>query len=150
MVPTLGHPILATPGRAFIPNTFSSLASLAQCLVFIGFDNVFFRIDYFSMSASTVSPTLSLLTRPRRLRLHHLRYRHPSSTTAWTRLCHSSRALCARGFMCGYIDIGTPRHRPRHPLALLYRPRLQHPPLSASLTSTQGLSPRMSTPRLPL
>jgi hypothetical protein len=29
MVPTLGRPILVTPGRTFIPNAFSSLASSA-------------------------------------------------------------------------------------------------------------------------
>jgi hypothetical protein len=39
-------------------------------------------------------------------------------------------ALCACGFICGYLVIGTrPRHRPRRPLAWLPRPRLQHPPL---------------------
>jgi hypothetical protein len=46
MVPTLGRPVLATPGRAFILDVFPSLASSAQCLVFIGFDNVFFGTDY--------------------------------------------------------------------------------------------------------
>jgi hypothetical protein len=44
---------LATPGRSFVPDVFPSLASSAQCLVFIGFDNVFFGINYFSLSAST-------------------------------------------------------------------------------------------------
>jgi hypothetical protein len=63
MVPTLERPVLATPGHAFIPDAFPSLASSAQRLVFIGFKNVFFRIDYFSTSASTASLTLSLLTR---------------------------------------------------------------------------------------
>jgi hypothetical protein len=43
-----------------------------------------------------------------------------------------------------------PRHRPRHPLARLPRPRLQHPPLSATSTSAQGLPPRPSTRQLPL
>jgi hypothetical protein len=82
--------------------------------------------------------------RPRRLRLHRLRHRHPSSTTASTRLFFPPYALCACGFMCGYLDTGTqPRHRPRHPLTWLPRPRLQHPPLSATSTSAQGLSPRM-------
>jgi hypothetical protein len=56
-------------------------------------------------------------------------------------------ALRAYGFICGYLDIGT---QPRRPLARLPRPRLQHPPLSASSISTQGPSPCMSTPRLPL
>jgi hypothetical protein len=61
-------------------------------------------------------------------RLHRLR--HPSSTTASMHLCHSPRALCARSFLCVYLDTGTrPRHRPRLP-----RPRLRHPPLSASST----------------
>jgi hypothetical protein len=32
-------------------------------------------------------------------------------------------------------------HRPRHPLTRLPRPRLQHPPLSATSTSAQGLPP---------
>jgi hypothetical protein len=50
--------------------------------------------------------------RPRRLRLHRLRHRHPSSTTTSMWLHHSSRALCAHGFICGYLDTGTPRHRP--------------------------------------
>jgi hypothetical protein len=63
MVPTLGRPVLATPGRAFIPDTFPSLASSTQRLVFIGFNNVFIGIDYFSTSALTTSPTLSLCTR---------------------------------------------------------------------------------------
>jgi hypothetical protein len=62
MVPTLGCPVLATPGCAFVPDAFPGLASSAQHLVFIGFDNVFFGIDYFSMSASTASSTLSLRT----------------------------------------------------------------------------------------
>jgi hypothetical protein len=108
MVPALGHLVLATLGRAFIPDEFPSLASSAQCLIFIGFDNVFFGIDCFSMFASTTSPTLSLLTRPRWLKLQHLRHRHPSLTTASTRLHHSPRILCARGLMCGYLDTGTP------------------------------------------
>jgi hypothetical protein len=47
---------LETPAHA-------SLASSPQCLVFIGFNNVFFDIDYFSMSTSIASPTLSLRTR---------------------------------------------------------------------------------------
>jgi hypothetical protein len=57
MFPTLGRPVLATPGHAFIPDAdaFPSLASSVQCLVFIG-------IDYFSTSALTVSPTSSLCT----------------------------------------------------------------------------------------
>jgi hypothetical protein len=63
MVPTLGRPVLATPGRAFVPDAFPSLESSAQRLIFIGFDNVFFGIDYFSMSALTASPTSSLRTR---------------------------------------------------------------------------------------
>jgi hypothetical protein len=108
MVPALGRPVLATLGRAFIPDAFPSLASSAQRLIFIDFDNVFFGIDCFSMFASTTSPTLSLLTRPRWLKLQHLRHRHPSSTTASTRLHHSPRILCARGLMCGYLDTGTP------------------------------------------
>jgi hypothetical protein len=62
MVPTLGRPVLATLGCAFVLDTFPSLASLVQRLVFIGLDNVFFGIDYFSMSASIVSLTLSLRT----------------------------------------------------------------------------------------
>jgi hypothetical protein len=63
MVPTLGRLVLATPGRAFIPDAFSDLASSVQRLVFIGFDNVFIGIDYFSMSTLTTSPTSSLCTR---------------------------------------------------------------------------------------
>jgi hypothetical protein len=63
MVPTLGRPILATPGHAFIPDALLSLASSAQRLVFIGFDNVFIGIDYFSTSTLTTSPTSSLCTR---------------------------------------------------------------------------------------
>jgi hypothetical protein len=59
MVPTLGRPVLATPGRAFI---LGSLASSAQRLVFIDFDNIFVGIDYFSTSSLTTSPTSSLLT----------------------------------------------------------------------------------------
>jgi hypothetical protein len=121
MVPTLGRPVFATPGRAFIPDVFLRLASSMQHLVFIG-------IDYFSTSALTASPTSSLCTPssgqtratpcPWRLRLHRLRHRHPSMMTASTRLRHSFRALCARGFLCGYLDTGSPpRHRPRHPLA---------------------------------
>jgi hypothetical protein len=43
-----------------------------------------------------------------------------------------------------------PWHRPWRSLARLPRPRLQLPPLSATSTSAQGLSPHMSTPRLPL
>jgi hypothetical protein len=62
MVPTLGHPVLATPGHAFIPDAFPSLASSAQRLVYISFDNVFIGIDYFSTSASTMSPTSPLHT----------------------------------------------------------------------------------------
>jgi hypothetical protein len=61
MVPTLGRPVLATSGRAFIPDAFLSLASSAQRLNFIGFDIVFLGIDYFSTSSSTASPTLSFL-----------------------------------------------------------------------------------------
>jgi hypothetical protein len=53
---------LATPSRAFITDAFPSLARSVQHLIFIGFDNVFFGIDYFSMSSSTTSPTSSLLT----------------------------------------------------------------------------------------
>jgi hypothetical protein len=64
MVPTLEHPVLATPGRAFIPDAFPSLACFPQRLVFIGFDNVFFGIDYFSTSASSVLPTSTLFIRP--------------------------------------------------------------------------------------
>jgi hypothetical protein len=63
MVPTLKRPVLATPGRSFIPDAFPSLESSAHRLVFIGFDNVFIDIDFFSTSASTASPTLSLCTR---------------------------------------------------------------------------------------
>jgi hypothetical protein len=63
MVPTLGRPILATPGCAVVPDAFLSLASSVQHLIFIGFDNIFFNIDYFSMSALTASPTSSLRTR---------------------------------------------------------------------------------------
>jgi hypothetical protein len=63
MVPTLGRSILATPGRAFIPDTFPSLASSSQRIVFIRFNNVFIGIDYFSMSVLTASPTSSLFTR---------------------------------------------------------------------------------------
>jgi hypothetical protein len=63
MVPTLGRPVLATPCRAFILDEFPSLASSAQCLLLIGFDNVFFGINYFSMFASTTSLTSSLRTR---------------------------------------------------------------------------------------
>jgi hypothetical protein len=63
MVPTLGRPVLATPGRAFIPDVLPSLASSAQRLIFIGFNNAFIGIDYFSTSALTVSPTSSLCTR---------------------------------------------------------------------------------------
>jgi hypothetical protein len=48
--------------RAFIPHAFPNLANLAQRLIFIGFDNVFFSIDYFSTSFSTVSLTSSLHT----------------------------------------------------------------------------------------
>jgi hypothetical protein len=57
MVPTFGRPVLATPGRAFFFDAFSSLASSTQHLIFIGFNNVFFGIDNFSMSASTASPS---------------------------------------------------------------------------------------------
>jgi hypothetical protein len=53
MVPTLGCPVLATPGCVFVPDTFPSLASSVQRLVFIGFNNVFFSIDYFALSTST-------------------------------------------------------------------------------------------------
>jgi hypothetical protein len=45
IVPTPGRPVLATPGHAFVPDAFPSLANSAKCLVFIGFDNVFFGID---------------------------------------------------------------------------------------------------------
>jgi hypothetical protein len=62
MVPTLGRPVLATPVRVFVPDAFPSLASSVQRLIFIGFDNVFFSIDYFSMSVLTASPTSSLCT----------------------------------------------------------------------------------------
>jgi hypothetical protein len=60
MVPTLGRRVLATPVRAFIADVFPILASSAQCLVFIGFDNVFIGIDYFSTATLTVLPTSSL------------------------------------------------------------------------------------------
>jgi hypothetical protein len=43
---------LATPGSAFVCDAFLSLASSAQRLIFIGFDNVFFDID--------TSPTTTL------------------------------------------------------------------------------------------
>jgi hypothetical protein len=172
MVPSLRCPVCAIPDRAFIPNAFPSLASSRQHLVFIGFDNAFFGTDYFPTSASTASLTSSLSTqfwqigvyafipdvrlvlaklgaapRPRRLRLHRLWHRHPSSMTTSMCLRHSSQALSSCGFLCGYLDISTP---PRHPLARLPRPRLQHSALSATSTSAQGLSPRMSHPRLPL
>jgi hypothetical protein len=55
--------MLATPIHAFVPNTFPCLASSAQRVVFVGFDNIFIGIDYFSMSASTASLTSSLRTR---------------------------------------------------------------------------------------
>jgi hypothetical protein len=45
--------------------------------------------------------------RPRWLRLHRLRHRYPSSTTASMHLRHSLRALCVCGFMCVYLDTGT-------------------------------------------
>ena len=69
------------------------------------------------------------------------------STTASTRLRHSPRALCARGFLCGYLDTGYPDHDidygdPSHSYldqgcsAQRSRlPRHRH----------KGLSPRMST-----
>jgi hypothetical protein len=60
MVPTLRQPVLATLGHAFILDVFPSLASLAQRLVFIGFDNVFIGINYFSMSALTPEVCLVL------------------------------------------------------------------------------------------
>jgi hypothetical protein len=63
MVLTLGRPVLAAPKRAFIPDVFPSLASLAQRLVFISFNNVFIGIDYFSTSTSTASPTSYLRIR---------------------------------------------------------------------------------------
>jgi hypothetical protein len=63
MVLTLGRPVLATPKRAFIPDMFPSLASSAQRLIFISFNNVFIGIDYFSMSTSKASPTSYLRTR---------------------------------------------------------------------------------------
>jgi hypothetical protein len=78
---------------------------------------------------------------------------------------HNSMALsCARDFKCGYIDTNNPNHDIDHGVpshdyldqgcnthrSHLPRPRLQYPPLSATSTSAQGLSPRMSTPRLPL
>jgi hypothetical protein len=54
---------LAISGRAFVPDTFPSLANSVQRLIFIGFNNIFFGIDYFSMTASTASLTSSLHTR---------------------------------------------------------------------------------------
>jgi hypothetical protein len=54
-----------------------------------------------------------------------------------TRLLHSPHALCAYGFMCGYLDTQT---WPRQLLAQLARPRLQHPTLSAILTSAQRVT----------
>jgi hypothetical protein len=91
---TLG---IGNTGPCLHPDAFPSLARSVQCLVFIGCDNVFIIIDYFSTSASTLSPTSSLLTRPRWLRLHCLRHRHPSSTIASTCLYHSPHVLCACG-----------------------------------------------------
>jgi hypothetical protein len=63
MVPTPGRPVLETPGRTFVLDAFPILTSSTQRLVFIGFNNVFFGIDYFSTSASTASLTSTLLTR---------------------------------------------------------------------------------------
>jgi hypothetical protein len=45
MVPTLRHPVLATPVHAFVNDVFLSPASSMHRLVFIGFDNVFIGID---------------------------------------------------------------------------------------------------------
>ena len=47
MVPAPRTPGTGNTGSAFVPDTFSSLASSVRCLVFIGFDMVFFGISAF-------------------------------------------------------------------------------------------------------
>jgi hypothetical protein len=89
-----------------------------------------------------------------RTRFWHNRSMPLSPTCAWFALlddCLDASpsfygALCACGFICGYLDIGSrSRHRPWRPLARIPRPRLQHSPLSAPSTSAQGLPPCLSS-----
>jgi hypothetical protein len=77
--------------------------------------------------------------RPRWLGLHRLRHRSPP------RLPRRVTVLLWRT-MCMWLQVWLhrhrqprPRHRPRRTLAWLPRPRMQHPPLSASSTSAEGL-----------
>jgi hypothetical protein len=102
--------VLAKPEYAFVPDVRLVLAQLVSHLILDGSDCIDFGID----------------------------------TTLFDD-CHNmspsfSRALCACGFMCVYLDTGTrPRHRSqaRQPLARLPRPRLYRPKLSATSTSAQ-------------
>jgi hypothetical protein len=131
------RPILATLVLAFVPDAFPSPTSSAQRLVpmFVFAYSVLAQPEY-----AFVPDVRLVLAKPwPHLVLDGSDYIDFGIALLDDCLDASMSfysALRARGFICGYLDIGTrPRHRPRRPLVRLTRPRLQHPPLSAPSTS---------------